>query len=127
MGGALLPVKIEAIGYKQGREIAREVRETTGPRVALVVGSENGTPGQSRRCRNRARFLHRRAGVPRVGRLKAFRRLEGPNIALADVTTPWAELLKHKEYWEVSGNNVNHPNDFGHRLYAQVICRLYFQ
>ena len=60
-------------------------------------------------------------------RLKAFRRLEGPNIALADVTTPWAELLKHKEYWEVSGNNVNHPNDFGHRLYAQVICRLYFQ
>ena len=25
----------------------------------------------------------------------------------------------------MSGNNVNHPNDFGHRLYAQVICRLY--
>lgn len=36
------PGKIEAIGYKQGREIARQIRETTGPGVALVVGSENG-------------------------------------------------------------------------------------
>ena len=54
----------------------------------------------------------------------ALRNLELPNVALADVTTPWMELLKQKPFSDLSGNNVNHPNDFGHRLYAQVICEL---
>ena len=37
------PGKIEAIGYKGGKEIVRDVRETTGQGVALVIASENGT------------------------------------------------------------------------------------
>jgi lysophospholipase L1-like esterase len=48
-----------------------------------------------------------------------------PNVALADVATPWIEILKKKNYSDISGNNVNHPNDFGHRLYAQVILELF--
>ena len=47
------------------------------------------------------------------------------NVALADVTTPWLEVLKTKAFSDLSGNNVNHPNDFGHRLYAQVILELF--
>ena len=47
------------------------------------------------------------------------------NVALADVTTPWIEILKKKPYSDLSGNNVNHPNDFGHRLYAHVILDLF--
>lgn len=47
------------------------------------------------------------------------------NVALADVTTPWIEVLKKKSFSDISGNNFNHPNDFGHRLYAQVICQLF--
>ena len=47
------------------------------------------------------------------------------NVAVADVTTPFAELLKRKEFSDLSGNNFNHPNDFTHRLYAQVICQLF--
>ncbi|MBC7856352.1 MAG: lysophospholipase, partial [Pirellulaceae bacterium] len=47
-----------------------------------------------------------------------------PGIALADMTTLWAELLKHKQDWDLTGNGVNHPNDFGHRLYAQVLTAL---
>ena len=54
----------------------------------------------------------------------ALHHLELLNVALADVTTPWMELLKQKPFSDLSGNNVNHPNDFGHRLYAQVICQL---
>jgi len=47
------------------------------------------------------------------------------NVALADVTTPWLEILKKKNFSDLSGNNVNHPNDFGHRLYANVILELF--
>ena len=51
--------------------------------------------------------------------------LKGPGIAVADVTSVWLELAKRKPYWDYTGNGVNHPNDFGHRLYAQVILALF--
>jgi hypothetical protein len=34
-------------------------------------------------------------------------------------------LLKRKPFSDLSGNNINHPNDFGHRVYAQIICELF--
>jgi len=48
----------------------------------------------------------------------------GPGIALADMTSIWEELLKHKNDCDMTGNGVNHPNDFGHRVYAQVLWAL---
>jgi acyl-CoA thioesterase-1 len=54
----------------------------------------------------------------------ALARLCGPGIALADLTSVWAELLEHKQAWDLTGNGVNHPNDFGHRVYAQVLSSL---
>jgi acyl-CoA thioesterase I len=45
----------------------------------------------------------------------------GPGIVVADLTRVWEEMLKLKYDWDLTGNGVNHPNDFGHRLYAQVI------
>ena len=53
--------------------------------------------------------------------LAAIRR---PGIAMADMTSIWAELLAHKKDWDMTGNGVNHPNDFGHRVYAQVLSSL---
>jgi acyl-CoA thioesterase-1 len=50
--------------------------------------------------------------------------LAGPGVAVADLTSVWKELLKHKPFLSFTGNGVNHPNDFGHRLYAQVILKL---
>jgi len=47
-----------------------------------------------------------------------------PGVALADLTSVWHEFLKRKKYWDLTGNGVNHPNDFGHRVYAQVITTL---
>jgi lysophospholipase L1-like esterase len=55
----------------------------------------------------------------------ALKKLEGPGVAVADVTSVWGELMKTKRFSDVSGNNVNHPNDFGHRVYAQVIVQLF--
>jgi lysophospholipase L1-like esterase len=45
-------------------------------------------------------------------------------IALADMTSVWAEFLERKHDWDLTGNGVNHPNDFGHRVYAQVLSTL---
>lgn len=54
----------------------------------------------------------------------ALAALCGPGVVLADMTAVWTELLKRKTFWDVTGNGVNHPNDFGHRLYAQILLGL---
>lgn len=48
----------------------------------------------------------------------------GPKTALADLTTLWGEMLERKRFVDLTGNGVNHPNDFGHRIYASVILGL---
>jgi len=48
----------------------------------------------------------------------------GAGAALADMTTLWRDLLARKSVHDLTGNGINHPNDFGHRLYAQVILGL---
>ncbi len=55
---------------------------------------------------------------------KALRELEakmGCTVAMADATQLWAGVMARKAYYDLTGNGLNHPNDFGHRLYAQVI------
>ena len=50
--------------------------------------------------------------------------LVAPGVALADVTAVWDYLSQHKHELDLTGNGLNHPNDFGHRLYAQAILQL---
>ncbi|MEI7733536.1 MAG: hypothetical protein WCO56_28460 [Verrucomicrobiota bacterium] len=40
------------------------------------------------------------------------------------MTTLWSQMMERKRYHDLTGNGVNHPNDFGHRLYAQVLLGL---
>jgi lysophospholipase L1-like esterase len=51
-------------------------------------------------------------------------KLCGPGVALADLTSIWTGFLELKRDWDQTGNGVNHPNDFGHRVYAQVLATL---
>ncbi len=44
-----------------------------------------------------------------------------PPGSLVDVTKVWDILLKNKHDLDLTGNGLNHPNDFGHRLYAQAV------
>ncbi len=53
-----------------------------------------------------------------------LKKLAGPGVALADVTAVWEALLRNKHDLDLTGNGLNHPNDFGHRLYAQAILAL---
>jgi lysophospholipase L1-like esterase len=54
----------------------------------------------------------------------ALQELVEPGVALADLTSIWTGFLELKQDWDQTGNGVNHPNDFGHRVYAQVITTL---
>jgi lysophospholipase L1-like esterase len=54
----------------------------------------------------------------------ALAELCGPGVALADMTSMWESLLKRKTFYDLTGNGVNHPNDFGHCVYAQTLCAL---
>ena len=44
-------------------------------------------------------------------------------IGVANVTTMHRAVLERKRYRDMTGNNVNHPNDFLARIYAQTILR----
>ena len=46
-------------------------------------------------------------------------------VAVADITGMQAFLHKKKRFIDTTGNNVNHPNDFFHRLYAQYLLEMF--
>lgn len=56
---------------------------------------------------------------------RAFLKLENANknVAYADVTKLHRLLLERKNLIDTLSNNVNHPNDFMHRVYAQVVLK----
>lgn len=47
------------------------------------------------------------------------------NIACADVYSIWQEFLERKDFYDFTGNGINHPNDYGHRIYASVLLNLF--
>lgn len=49
--------------------------------------------------------------------------LEYKSVALADVTSAWDFMLSNKGYLDITGNGLNHPNDFSHRIIADVVLR----
>lgn len=44
-------------------------------------------------------------------------------VIVADLTTFYEHVFKTKSFYDLTGNGVNHPNDFGHLIYAQVILK----
>ncbi len=49
---------------------------------------------------------------------------EFERVAIADVMAVTEAILQRKKFADISGNNLNHPNDFLHRIYADVILGL---
>ncbi len=54
----------------------------------------------------------------------ALKALQGAGVAFADMGAFHEELLKTKHYSSMSGNNINHPNDFLARGYAMNLLSL---
>lgn len=59
-----------------------------------------------------------------LGELLKLRAAGGGSVAVADMTSLHRELLRFKAYADLTGNHVNHPNDFLVRCYAQVLLTL---
>lgn len=45
--------------------------------------------------------------------------------AVVNMTSMSMSLLDYKEFADYSGNNINHPNDFLHRIYAQSLLQCF--
>lgn len=54
---------------------------------------------------------------------KVLREMEADGAVLADVRSVHKMLLAKKRFIDMTGNNVNHPNDFMIRVYAQTILQ----
>lgn len=52
---------------------------------------------------------------------------ERAGVAIADMTYWHKWLLTHKSYQDMTGNNINHPNDYLSRWYAQVLTALFIE
>ena len=48
------------------------------------------------------------------------------HCAFADVYKVWMKVLERKDCSSLLGNNINHPNDFGHWLYFQTLKSVRF-
>jgi acyl-CoA thioesterase I len=101
-------------GYKAAiAKMLARIREANPETEVILVASMMGNPEW--------------AGTPPEMFPKyrdALATLTGPGVAMADMTAIWQELLKRKRIEDITGNGVNHPNDYGHRLYAQAILAL---
>lgn len=103
-----------AESYKENTQrMMAKIREKLPECEFILVGSMLGN-------RDWIRLKHELFPAYRDG----LSELVGPGVALADLTAIWTGFLETKKDWDQSGNGVNHPNDFGHRVYAQVITTL---
>lgn len=46
------------------------------------------------------------------------------DTALADLTAVWCKFMERKDFFDLTGNGVNHPNDCGHRILAWGILNV---
>lgn len=58
--------------------------------------------------------------------LPTLEALQTQGTAVADMTGFHQFLLSRKRFCDMSGNNINHPNDFSARAYTQVIWQTAF-
>jgi acyl-CoA thioesterase I len=101
-------------GYKKGIEaILKRILDSNPDAEVILVASMLGNPEWTATPPDM--FPKFRDALASLAR---------PGVALADMTSLWQELLKRKRYVDLTGNGVNHPNDFGHVLYAQAILAL---
>lgn len=49
----------------------------------------------------------------------------GTHTAVAGMTKMSLSILEHKEFLDYTGNNINHPNDFFGRVYAQTLLQCF--
>ncbi len=57
--------------------------------------------------------------------LYGLKEIEGEGVTVLDMTSIFLWLLERKSYCEISGNNLNHPNDFGYAFFTYSFIELF--
>ena len=62
----------------------------------------------------------------KVGGKKLYELAErkGSVLTVVPITALHAETLERKKYWDMTANNINHPNDMLIRMYAQTFAEV---
>ncbi|MDQ1256851.1 MAG: hydro protein, partial [Candidatus Hydrogenedentes bacterium] len=92
--------------------IVQRIREATGAEVILYSAF---TPNPDWKF-----------GTHRMAQHAAATRQAAADLscAYADVFSVWTKVLERKDLSSLLGNNINHPNDFGHALYLEALRAL---
>ena len=53
-----------------------------------------------------------------------YQKFDFDHLAIVNITKAHMSLLKRKAFRDMTGNNINHPNDFLVRVYAQAILQV---
>ncbi len=94
------------------RQIVARIRRATGAEVVLF----NAFPPNPEWKFGSHRMEQYAAATARVA--------EQTGCAFADVFSNWQALAARKKPEDLLGNNINHPNDFGHWIYFRVLTEL---
>jgi lysophospholipase L1-like esterase len=99
-----------------------------GLRIAAIIEAIRRDAGQAEFILVAPMFGNGESALFPPAQFAAYRdelqRLTGRGVALADVTGILEAMLRTKSWYDTSFNGVNHPNDFMHRLYAQIVLAL---
>ena len=90
------------------REIIRLNREVSPETEYLLVSPMSGNP----EWRNTPVEMTKSFAEA----LRGLAENSGPEIGFADIFPVWSSLLQRKNFFDLTGNGVNHPNDYGHKV-----------
>lgn len=107
IGGPTIPVF-----EKNLKDIIAQIRQETSAEIVLY----STFPPNEKWKYGSHRMPEYAAATERVAR--------EVGCAFADVFNNWQAVLQRKKPEDILGNNINHPNDFGHWVYFQVLLGL---
>ena len=94
--------------YKNLKSIVQQIKNKTGADV-LIYSTFPSNPNWIASSHNMEKFAQKTKLVAKETK-----------SAYADVYSIWKKVLKRKNPSSLLGNNINHPNNFGHWLYSQA-------
>lgn len=91
-------------------QMVEELQSRTTTEVLLLSGMTANTAWDLAESPRRDRFHQILTAMGR------------PGVGFCDVHSIWKHVEDSKGFWSLTGNGLNHPNDFGHRLYADCVA-----
>ena len=59
--------------------------------------------------------------------IKRLKTMEGKGVTVVDMTSVYKFLMERKDYCSISGNNLNHPNDFTYGFYTDALKYVFYE